>query len=342
MTDRLSVNSYEPLFDSKYSKHTLYPINFPEIFGKYKEQLNAFWSPDEIDFSTDYADWETLKDNEKKVLEFILAFFSNSDSIVNLNISERLLDEIQPPEAKYAYNFQMAMENIHSEVYSMLIETYIKDESRKKYLFDSIKTIPTIKAIADWGFKWIDNNNISFAERIIAFACIEGILFSGAFAVIFWFKHHKNNGRAFLPGLMKSNELISRDEGMHTDFACTLYKYINNKLSNDTVNNIVKEAIEISMNFNASLLETKLIGLNVDLLNEYSKYVGDRLLVSLGYSKLYNNKNPFSFMETIGMVQKTNFHESRPSEYRKSVKNNKNPKIVLEDSTSVVYDEEDF
>jgi ribonucleoside-diphosphate reductase subunit M2 len=325
------INS-EPITDTKYEKFSLYPIVYHGIWAQYKKQQSAFWKAEEIDFSQDYKDWERLSSDKKYVIKMILAFFANTDGIVNLNISSRLMNEITINEAKTAYAYQMMIENVHSEVYSILLDNLIRDPSEKAHLFDSIKTIPSIKKISDWALKWIDSDkHISY--RIIAFACVEGIFFSGAFATIFWLKKYEGSGKLFMPGLIKSNEFISRDESMHQDFACELFKLIINKPSEKEVADIVKESVEIAKNFNNDSIKIKLIGLNSDMMNQYIEYVADRLIVSLGYNKIYKVSNPFSFMDTIGMVQKTNFHEQRATEYQSAHVGfeSKNLKILSQD-----------
>ena len=245
----------------------------------------------------------------------ILAFFASMDGIVNLNLDINLINKITIPEAITAYRFQAMMEGIHNECYSLMIDNLINDNKEKIHLFDSIKTIPSIKKIADWAFKWIDSDT-SIAHKLVAFACVEGILFSGAFAIIYWLKNCEGGGRIFMPGLIKSNELISRDEKLHTDFACELYKLLNNKLYYGELKQIIIESVDIAKNFNSDSIKCKMVGLNSDLMNQYIEYVADRLVVSLGYPKIFKSLNPFSFMDTIGMVQKTNFHESRATEYK--------------------------
>lgn len=307
--------NYEPITDPKNEKFSLYPIKYHELWNQYKKQLAAFWKAEEIDFSQDYKDWINLTSEKQYVIKMILAFFANTDGIVNLNISSKLMNEITINEAKIAYTFQMMMENIHSEVYSIMLDNLIRDENEKKFLFDSIKTIPAIEKISTWALKWIDND-VSLAYRIIAFACVEGIFFSGAFATIFWLKKYEGSGKQFMPGLVKSNEFIARDEGMHMLFACELYKLIQNKPSEIEVIKIISDSVDIAKNFNNDSIKCKLVGLNSDLMNQYVEYVADRLIVSLGYKKKYKSTNPFSFMDTIGMLQKTNLHESRPTEYQ--------------------------
>ena len=310
----------EPLTDKSNEKFSLYPIKYHNLWTHYKKQQSAFWKAEEIDFSQDYKDWETLDSDKQYVIKMILAFFANTDGIVNLNISSKLMDQITINEAKYTYQFQMAMENVHSETYSIMLDNLIKDPKEKNYLLNAIKTIPSIKIISDWALKWIESD-VSIAHRIVAFACVEAIFFSGAFATIYWLKKYVGGGNMFMGGLIKSNEFISRDEGLHADFACELYKMLINKLSEKEIYKIISESVEIAKNFNNDSIKCKLIGLNADLMNQYVEYVADRLVVSLGYSKIYKVTNPFSFMDTIGMMQKTNFHESKPTEYQSAHNN---------------------
>lgn len=307
--------NYEPILDESNRRFTLFPIRYNDLWNEYKKQEKSFWTTEEIDFSNDYKDFQTLNSDKKYVIKMILAFFASMDGIVNFNIDENLLKKITINEAITAYRFQATMEGIHNECYSLMIDNLIKDPKEKTYLFNSIKTIPSIKKIADWAFRWIESDT-SLAHKIIAFACIEGILFSGAFAIIYWLKNYEGAGKNFMFGLVKSNELISRDEKLHCDFACELYKLLNNKLSEKEIKNIISESVEISKNFNNESIKCKLIGLNSDLMNQYIEYVADRLAVSLGCSKIYKSTNPFPFMESIGIPQKTNFHESRPTEYK--------------------------
>lgn len=307
--------NYEPILDENNRRFTLFPIKYPTLWEEYKKQEKSIWTAEEIDFSQDYKDFETLDSNTKYVIKMILAFFASMDGIVNLNIDTNLINKITIPEAITAYRFQVMMEGIHNECYSLMIDNLIKDSKEKSYLFDSIKTIPSIKKIADWAFRWIENDT-TIAHKLIAFACVEGILFSGAFAIIYWLKKYVGGGKIFLQGLIKSNELISRDEKFHCDFACELYKLLNNKLDEKELKKIIIESVNIAKNFNNESIKCKLIGLNSNLMNQYIEYIADRLVVSLGYSKIYKSSNPFSFMDTIGMVQKTNFHESRATEYK--------------------------
>lgn len=307
---------YEPILDIENRRFTLFPIKYHNLWAEYKKQEKSIWTAEEIDFSQDSKDFETLDSNTKYVIKMILAFFASMDGIVNLNIDTNLINKITINEAITAYRFQAMMEGIHNECYSLMIDNLIKDSTEKTFLFDSIKTIPSIKKIADWALKWIDSDT-SIAHKIVAFACVEGILFSGAFAIIYWLKTYVGSGKIFLQGLIRSNELISRDEKLHCDFACELYKLLNNKLSENELKQIISESVEIAKDFNIESIKCKLVGLNYELMNQYVEYVADRnVVVPLGYSKIYKTSNPFSFMDTIGMVQKTNFHESRATEYK--------------------------
>ena len=325
--DNYFINS-EPITDKSNERFHLYPITYPTIWNEYKKQLSSFWKAEEIDLSQDFNDWNKLDPDKKHVIKMILAFFANTDGIVNLNISSKFMNEITINEAKIAYTFQMAMENIHQEVYTNLLDNLIKDNEEKEYLFDAIKTIPSIKKMTDWIFKWIESE-VSIGIRIIAFACVEGIFFSSAFATIFWLKKYEGSGQLFMPGLMKSNEFISRDEGLHCNFACELFKLVVNKPPFPTVKRLINDSVEIAKNFNNESIKTKLIGLNSDLMNQYIEFVADRLIVSLGYEKIYRATNPFSFMDTIGMLQKTNFHESRPTEYQSAHNKMQNKDLTL-------------
>jgi ribonucleoside-diphosphate reductase beta chain len=300
----------------------------PEIWSMYKKALGLFWTAEEIDLSKDYGDWEKLSENEQYFLEHVLAFFAGSDGIVVENLGERFLRDITIPEAKCFYGLQIAMENIHSETYSLLIDTYIKDDDKKHKLFNAIETIPCIKKKADWSLKWINDTNSDFARRLVAFACVEGIFFSGSFCSIFWMKK-----RGKLPGLCFSNELISRDEGLHTDFACLLYSKIENKLSQEVIYEIVGDAVLIETEFIVDSLPCKLLGMNSGMMSQYIRFVADRLLLQLGYDKLYNVVNPFTWMEMISMEGKTNFFEKRVGEYSKNnvkVDGTTNKEIVLD------------
>jgi len=288
----------------------MFPIQDQDIWQMYKKQVDCFWRAEEIDLSKDLTHWETLDQKEKYFVSMILAFFAASDGIVLENLAMRFMGEVQLSEARAFYGFQIAMENIHSETYSLLIDTYIKDREEKTMLFQAINNFPCIKKKADWAIKWINDKRSSFATRLIAFACIEGIFFSGAFCSIFWLKK-----RGLMPGLTFSNELISRDEALHTEFAVLLYSKLNKKLTKSKVLEILKEAVEIEKEFICDALPCRLIGMNSDLMCQYIEFVADRLSVQLGYDKIYGTKNPFDFMEMISIEGKTNFFEKRVAEY---------------------------
>lgn len=299
----------------------------------YKDQMACFWTVDEIDLSQDTKDWAKLKKDEQHFIKNVLAFFAASDGIVLENLAQRFTTEIQIPEARCFYGFQMMMENIHSETYSILIDTYIQDKEEKKFLFEAISNIASVKLKAEWAFKWIDSSDC-FAERLIAFAAIEGIFFSGSFCAIFWLKK-----RGLMPGLTFSNELISRDEGMHTDFACLIYKHLNNKLTNERILEIICEAVEIENHFITESLPCELIGMNSGLMSQYIKFIADRLLFTLGVPKHFNVENPFEWMDMISLQGKTNFFERRVGDYQKA-----GVKLVddKEASKKLNFDDDDF
>ncbi|MCB0409569.1 MAG: ribonucleotide-diphosphate reductase subunit beta [Flavobacteriales bacterium] len=303
----------EPILKENPDRFVLFPIEHNDIWKFYKDQQASFWTAEEIDLSQDLNDWENkLNDDERYFIKHILAFFAASDGIVNENLAENFLSEVQYTEAKFFYGFQVMMENIHSETYSLLIDTYIKDSKEKDYLLNAIDTFPPVKKKADWALRWIENG--SFAERLVAFAAVEGIFFSGSFCSIFWLKK-----RGLMPGLTFSNELISRDEGMHMDFACLLYNnHLINKLSKEKVTKIITDAVTIEAEFVTESLPVKLIGMNADLMNQYIEFVADRLLTELGCEKVYNSTNPFDFMDMISLQGKTNFFEKRVAEYQKA------------------------
>jgi ribonucleoside-diphosphate reductase beta chain len=278
----------------------------------YKKAEASFWTAEEIDLSQDLKDWDKLSDDERHFVKHVLAFFAASDGIVNENLAMRFCNEVQIPEARCFYGFQIAMENIHSETYSLLIDTYIKDQTEKTYLFNAMETVPAVSRKAEWALKWIDSDR-SFAERIVAFAAVEGIFFSGSFCSIFWLKK-----RGLMPGLTFSNELISRDEGLHCDFACLLFDLIKNKPDEDVVRQIITEAVAIEKEFVTEALPVGLIGMNADLMSQYIEFVADRLLISLGLQKHYKAQNPFDWMELISLQGKTNFFEKRVADYQKS------------------------
>jgi len=292
------------------NRYVMFPIKDDNIWQMYKKALESFWRCEEVDLSKDLKDWNGLTENEQYFISMILAFFAASDGIVLENLAIRFMSDVQLSEARAFYGFQIAMENIHSEMYSLLIETYIKDKTNKDKLFNAVENFPCIKKKADWSVKWINDKRSSFATRLIAFACVEGIFFSGAFCSIYWLKK-----RGLMPGLTFSNELISRDEALHTEFALLLYSKLNKKIKKEKVIEIIKEAVEIEQEFITSALPCRLIGMNDVLMNQYIEFVADRLCVQLGCKKIYNTQNPFSFMELISIEGKTNFFEKRVGEY---------------------------
>ncbi len=303
----------EPILKENDNRFVLFPIEHDDIWAEYKKQEASFWTAEEIDLSQDISDWENkLNDNERHFIKHVLAFFAASDGIVNENLAENFLAEVQYTEAKFFYGFQIAMENVHSETYSLLIDTYIKDKVEKDKLFRAIETLDCVAKKAQWALRWIDNG--TFAERLIAFAAVEGIFFSGSFCSIFWLKK-----RGLMPGLTFSNELISRDEGMHMDFACLLHgKHVVNKVPKERIEEIIKDAVEIEKEFVVDAIPVRLIGMNADLMSQYIEFVADRLLVELGNEKVYNVSNPFDFMDMINLQGKTNFFEKRVGEYQKA------------------------
>ncbi len=307
------MNHVEPILTPNEGRFVLFPIQHDDIWSFYKKAEASFWTAEEIDLSTDILDWENkLNDNEKHFVKHILAFFAASDGIVNENLAENFLSEVQYTEAKFFYGFQITIENIHSETYSLLIDTLIKDSADKKYLFNAIDTMACVRKKADWALRWIEQG--TFAQRLVAFAAVEGIFFSGSFCSIFWLKK-----RGLMPGLGFSNELISRDEGLHCDFACLLYNnHIENKLDKKEVEQIILDAVEIEKEFILDALPVKLIGMNSDLMSQYIEFVADRLLVELGNDKVYNATNPFDFMDMLSIQGKSNFFEKRVAEYQKA------------------------
>lgn len=302
----------EPLLRENPRRFVVFPIQYPDIWKMYKKAEASFWTVEEVDLSKDMHDWETLKDGEKHFIKHVLAFFAASDGIVNENLVERFSQEVQVTEARCFYGFQIAMENVHSEMYSLLIDTYIRDPEERNFLFNAIETLPCIKKKADWALQWIANKDATFGERIVAFAAVEGIFFSGSFASIFWLKK-----RGLMPGLTFSNELISRDEGLHTDFACLMFKHLVQKPSRELVLQIIQDAVAIEQEFLTDALPVRLLGMNCELMSQYIEFVADRLLVDLIGQKHYNTKNPFNFMEMISLEGKTNFFEKKVGEYQK-------------------------
>ncbi len=307
------AEAVEPILVKNNDRFVLFPIMHNDIWQFYKKAEASFWTAEEIDLSQDLIDWnEKLTDDERHFIKHVLAFFAASDGIVNENLAENFLSEVQFTEAKFFYGFQITIENIHSETYSLLIDTYIRDNKEKTYLFNAVDTIPCVKRKADWALRWIDEG--SFAERLIAFAAVEGIFFSGSFCSIFWLKK-----RGLMPGLSFSNELISRDEGLHCDFACLLYNnHLVNKLPKETVTKIITDAVEIEKEFVTDAIPVKLIGMNAELMQQYIEFVADRLLGELGCDTVYNASNPFDFMDMISIQGKTNFFEKRVAEYQKA------------------------
>jgi len=302
----------EPILKENNNRFVLFPIEHDDIWIYYKKAEASFWTAEEIDLGQDLKDWDTLTEDERHFIKHVLAFFAASDGIVNENLAENFVSEVQYTEAKFFYGFQIAIENIHSETYSLLIDTYVKDVQEKDGLFNALDTMDCVKKKADWALRWIDEGN--FAERLVAFAAVEGIFFSGSFCSIFWLKK-----RGLMPGLTFSNELISRDEGLHCDFACLLYNnHLVNKLSNEAIQTIIADAVTIEKEFVTDALPVRLIGMNAELMCQYIEFVADRLLMELNCSKIYHASNPFDFMEMISLQGKTNFFEKRVGEYQKA------------------------
>lgn len=306
-------SSKEPLLELTNDRFVLFPIQHSDIWEMYKQAEASFWTAEEIDLAPDLKDWETkLNDDERHFISHTLAFFAASDGIVNENLAENFLKEVAYPEAKCFYGFQVMMENIHSETYSLLIDTYIKDKKERTHLFNALETIPSIRKKADWALKWIESPD--FAERLIAFAAVEGIQFSGSFCSIFWLKK-----RGLMPGLTFSNELISRDEGVHRDFACLLHNnHVKKKVPKERITEIITEAVDIEKEFVSDALPVSLIGMNAESMCQYIEFVADHLLDSLGCKKVYKVENPFDFMDMISLQGKTNFFEKRVAEYQKT------------------------
>lgn len=308
MTDQM-----EPLLIESKSRHVMFPLEYPDVWDMYKRAVASFWVADEINFNQDIIDLTKINENEKYFIMHILAFFAASDGIVSENLSERFSKDVPKPEVRAFYAFQNAMEFIHSETYSLMIDTYVKDHKEKDTLFNAVSNFPAIKEKADWALKWIEDKNAPFSQRLIAFAIVEGIFFSASFCAIFWLRE-----RGLLPGLSFANQLISRDEGQHTEFACLLYSKIKNRLDQTTVVNMVEEAVNIEMSFITESIPCAMIGMNADLMKIYIKFVADRLMVMLGYDKIFHVENPFQFMEFASLEGKTNFFEKRVAEYSKA------------------------
>ena len=314
----MSSPQKEVLLTENPNRFVMFPLSDQDIWKMYKKMMDCFWRAEEIDFSKDLNDWNSLKEKEQHFIKMVLAFFAASDGIVLENLGQRFLSEVQLPEARATYGFQLMMENIHSETYSLLIDTYIKDKDEQTKLFRAIDNFPCIKKKADWAIKWIQDNRSSFATRLVAFACVEGIFFSGSFCSIYWLKK-----RGLMPGLTFSNELISRDEGMHTDFAVLLFNKLARKPKKAKVFELIKEAVEIEKEFILEALPCKLIGMNSKLMSQYIEFVADRLTQQLGYGKIFHSSNPFDFMEMISLEGKTNFFEKRVGDYSLSSCENK-------------------
>jgi ribonucleoside-diphosphate reductase beta chain len=303
----------EPLLAHNPSRFVIFPIQHEKVWQMYKKAEGSFWTAEELDLSKDRSHWEALSENERHFIKHVLAFFAASDGIVNENLAMNFMKEVQWPEARCFYGFQIAMENIHSEVYSLLIDTYVKDTTEKDKLFNAIETVPCVKKKADWAIHWMESEEADFATRLMAFAAVEGIFFSGAFCAIFWLKE-----RGIMPGLTTSNEFISRDEGLHTEFACLLYGFLEHKLSKTRAHAMIREAVRCEKEFITDALPCSLIGMNAKMMKQYIEFVADRLLVQLGYPKIWNVANPFPFMERICLEGKDNFFEKRVSNYSKA------------------------
>lgn len=319
----------EILLKENLNRFVLFPIKFPKIWEMYKQAEASFWTAEEVDLSSDLQDWEyKLNNDEKHFIKHVLAFFAASDGIVNENLVLNFMREVQIPEARCFYGFQVAIENIHSEMYSLLIDTYIKDPIEKDYLFNALQNLECVSKKGQWALRWIENSP-TFAHRLVAFAVVEGIFFSGSFCSIFWLKK-----RGLMPGLTFSNELISRDEGLHTDFACLLYSMIENKPNEIEIKSIILEAVELEKEFVSEALPVNLIGMNAKLMCQYIEFVTDRLLISLGYNKYFNTVNPFDWMDIISLQGKTNFFEKRVGEYQKAnvMNNEKNNDFSIDES----------
>ncbi len=309
----LTSEHIEPMLKENHDRFVLFPIKHHDVWEMYKQSMACFWTADEIDLAPDLAEWENLSDDSRHFLKHVLAFFAASDGIVNENLVTNFADEVQWPEARCFYGFQIMMENIHAETYSLLIDTYIKDPQEKDHLFKALETVPSVKKKGEWALRWLDRKRGNFAERLVAFAAVEGIFFSGSFCALFWLKK-----QGIMQGLTFSNELISRDEGLHCDFACLLHSKLNRGAGENMIHRIISEAVKIETEFVTEALPVSLIGMNATLMKQYIEFVADRLLISLGATKLYNVENPFPWMEMISLQGKTNFFERRVGEYQKA------------------------
>lgn len=317
----------EEILQVNPNRFVLFPIQYPQIWDMYKKAEASFWTAEEIDLASDLADWDNkLNDNERYFIKHILAFFAASDGIVLENLLSRFSTEVQIPEARCFYGFQAAIENIHSETYSLLIDSYIRDPTEKTFLLSAIQTIPIVGEKAEWALRYMQSDTENFATRLVAFAAVEGIFFSGSFCAIFWLKK-----RGLMPGLTFSNELISRDEGLHTDFACLLYSMVKHKISQEKAYAIIRSAVDMEKKFVTESLPVDLIGMNASLMTQYIEFVSDRLLVALGYQTLYQSKNPFEWMELISLQGKTNFFEKRVGDYRKAAVGTTSAKVLVLD-----------
>ena len=305
-----NVQNVEPLLQHDENRYVMFPIKYNDVWDMYKRSIDSFWHTGEISLAQDLNDWNKLSDDERQFIKMILAFFSSSDALVTDNLGTRFMNEVQPSEARAFYAFQIAIETIHSEMYSILIETYIKDSAEKETLFQATQNYPCITKKFNWAKKWLDDDESNFATRLVAFAIVEGLFFSSSFAAIYWIKK-----RGLMPGLTFSNELISRDEALHTEFAVLLYSKIQHRLSSDQIYTIMKEAVDIEKEFITEAIPCRMIGMNSKLMCQYIEFIGDRLCLQLGYNKLYNSQNPFDFMELISVESKVNFFERTNSEY---------------------------
>jgi ribonucleoside-diphosphate reductase beta chain len=314
----------EPMLQATDERFVIFPLKHTDLWAKYKQHMAVFWTPEEIDLSKDMKDWEKLTDNERHFIKNILGFFAGSDGIVMENLALRFTREVQWPEAKFFYACQNLLEAVHSETYSLLIDTYITEKKEKEDLLRAIQTIPCVKKKAEWALAWIDNKDADFGTRLLGFAAVEGIFFSGAFCAIFWMKQ-----RGLMPGLTLSNEFIARDEGIHTDFACLLYTKVANRLDKKMVHKIIRDAVKIEKQFITKSLPCELIGMNAKLMAQYIEFVADRLLLQLGYPKAYNSSNPFPFMERISLENKDNFFEKRVSTYAKAAVGKKREEMTF-------------
>ncbi|PAA85806.1 hypothetical protein BOX15_Mlig028001g2, partial [Macrostomum lignano] len=308
-----AAEASEPLLKENPHRFVIMPIQYHDIWQMYKKAVASFWTVEEVDLSKDLEDWKQLTDNERHFVSYVLAFFAASDGIVNENLVERFAQEVQIPEARCFYGFQIMIENIHSEMYSLLIDSYVRDPAQRDLLFNAIETLPPVRQKADWALNWISHKRATFGERVVAFAAVEGIFFSGSFAAVFWLKK-----RGLMPGLTFSNELISRDEGLHTDFACLMFRHLQRPPSSQRIEEIIRDAVRIEQSFLTEALPVSLIGMNCASMCRYIEFVADRLLTELNCPKAFNSENPFDFMENISLEGKTNFFEKRVGEYQKA------------------------